>query len=100
MGNPYLALHVDILHQSDLGFFKTLVSIICDIAMENPRQHVLKEMDRRLFTIKNKSRFSNFRVPGNEKSKYFSDQANFAAYEHRAVMQVSFFAKFYYYYII
>jgi hypothetical protein len=97
MGNPYLALHVDILHQSNLGVFKTLVSIIRNIAMENPHQHVLKEMDRRLFTIKNKSRFPNFQVPGNEKSKYFSDQENFVAYEHRVVR---FFDKFYYYYYI
>jgi hypothetical protein len=95
MGNPYLALHVDILHQSDLGIFKTMVSIIQDIAMQNSRQHVLQEMDRRLFIIKRKSRFPNYRIPGNEKSRYFSNQANIAAYEHRSVMQVSFFPRLY-----
>jgi hypothetical protein len=67
--------------------------------MQNLHQHVLKEMDIHLLVIKNKSRFPIYQVLGNGKSKYFSDQANFAAYKHRAMMQVCSFVHFYFYFI-
>jgi len=39
-GNPYLAIHVDTLHQSDLGIFKIIVGILCEIAIVHPCQIV------------------------------------------------------------
>ena len=88
LGNPYLAIHVDTLHQSDLGIFKMIVGILRDMAAVNPRACKLKEMDRRLSYIKKNCRFSAFRIPGNENGGYFVSQANFAGFEHRAIMQV------------
>ncbi len=72
------------LHQSDLGIFKTLVNILRSIS--SPKVH--SQLDERLQEIKKRSRFSGFRIPGNDKGGYFSSQANFAAFEHRAIMQV------------
>ncbi|KAG0595978.1 hypothetical protein M758_UG213700 [Ceratodon purpureus] len=88
MGNPYLAIHVDILHQSDLGVFKMIVGIIRDMASISPRERKLQELDRRLLYIKQNCRFPAFRIPGNEQGGYFVSQANFAGFEHRAVLQV------------
>ena len=76
------------LHQADLGIFKTLMDILQSVSkeLENPP---LLEMDRRLLVIKESARFFQFRVPGTDKGGYFTSNANFAAFEHRCVMQVS-----------
>jgi len=49
----------------------------------------LPELDRRLMIIKNSARFFQFQVPGTDKGGYFTSNANYAAFEHRCVMQVS-----------
>lgn len=54
LGNPYLAIHVDTLHQSDLGIFKMIVGILREVASIQPRERKLKELDRRLLFIKKK----------------------------------------------
>jgi hypothetical protein len=76
------------LHQADLGVFKTLMDIVHEISKElhvNP----IPELDRRLMVIKDSSHFFLFRVPGNERGGYFTSNANFLAAQHRSVMQVS-----------
>lgn len=87
-GNPYLAINVDMLHQADLGIFKTLMDILQNMSKELMRSP-LPEMDRRLLVIKESARFFQFRVPGTDKGGYFTSNANFAAFEHRCVIQVS-----------
>lgn len=78
------------LHQADLGVFKTLIDIVRMIAQSHPNGgRTLAELDRRLSVIKEEARFYKFRVPGNLSSGYFLSQANYAAFEHRSVMQVS-----------
>jgi hypothetical protein len=34
LGNPYAAINVDVLHQANIGIFKTLVSILKDMSSE------------------------------------------------------------------
>jgi hypothetical protein len=78
------------LHQADLGVFKVLVDIVIEISQiitPNP----LPILDKRLAKIKKSSRFFQFRVPGSVKDGYFSSNANYAAFEHRAIMQVCFY---------
>lgn len=90
LGNPYRAIQVDILHQSDIGIFKTLVSCLREMVRERLvlNRKVFMEMDKQLLQLKKESRFLAFRIPGNDKGGYFTSNANFAAFEHRAVMQV------------
>ena len=33
-GNPYLAVNVDMLHQTELGLFKTIIGILREIGKE------------------------------------------------------------------
>ena len=86
--NPYLAINVDMLHQADLGVFKTLVHILRSIAKEISSQ-ILTELDERLYLIKDIGRFYQFRLPGINSGGFFGSNANFAAFEYRYVMQVS-----------
>lgn len=90
LGNPYRAINVDVLHQGDIGIFKTLVSILRDMSNEGAvcTSKAISELDKRLATIQKESRYSHYRVPGTDKGGYFSSNANFAAFEHRAIMQV------------
>ena len=81
-------MNVDMLHQSDLGVFKILVDILRSITSSTSAT-ILPEMDERLLCIKNSCRFSEFRVPGTDKGGYFTSNSNYAAFEHRSVMQVS-----------
>jgi hypothetical protein len=46
------------------------------------------EMEMRLLKLKKEAWFSEFIIPGNNKGGYFTSNANFAAFEHRAIMQV------------
>jgi hypothetical protein len=86
-GNPYCSIHVDMLHQSDLGVFKTLLDIIQDIsATFTNSSNVLLELDKCLFLIKVKACFLGFCVPGIDKGGYFSSNANFVAFKHHLVM--------------
>jgi hypothetical protein len=39
LGNPYAAINVDVLHQTDIGIFKTLVSILRDMYSEGGSLH-------------------------------------------------------------
>ena len=76
------------LHQADLGIFKTIVEIVQNMRKQltgNP----LLELDRRLMIIKETSQFFQFRVPGTDKGGYFSSNASYTALEHHCVMQVS-----------
>lgn len=90
LGNPYAAINVDVLHQADIGIFKTLVSILRDMSSEGAvcTSKAIFELDKRLATIQKESRYSHYRVPGTDKGGYFNSNANFAAFEHRVVMQV------------
>ena len=76
------------LHQSDLGVFKTLVDILRTIAASTS-SIVLPEMDQRLLCIKNSCRFLEFRVFGTGKGGYFISNSNYAAFDHRSIIQVS-----------
>lgn len=71
MGNSYKALHVDFLHQSDVEIFKMFVGIIRDIAIENPRRHILQELDNRLMRPKEEASFAHFCILGNENKGLF-----------------------------
>jgi hypothetical protein len=84
LGNPYRCIHVDMMHQSDLGVFKTLVDILRALTTAN-----LIQMDNRLLMIRRSFRYQSFRLPGTDKGGYFRSNANFGAFEHRAVMQVN-----------
>ena len=86
-GNPYLAVNVDMLHQADLGLFKTIIGILREIGKEQSPT-TLKEMDQRLLHINDSARFYKFRVPGTKTGGYFESPANYAAFEHRSVLQV------------
>ena len=58
-GNPYLAINIDMLHQADLGVFKTLMNIVQDMSKEldvNP----IPKLDRRLSVIKESACFFEF----------------------------------------
>lgn len=76
------------LHQADLGIFKTLVDILIEVCKSMQRNPLLV-LDERLAMMKKSSRFFQFRIPGTDKGGYFSSNANYAAFEHRAIMQVS-----------
>jgi len=70
-----------------MGVFKTLVDIIRDISTTSTNSsNVLLELDKCLFLIKVKARFSRFCVLGIDKGGYFSSNANFVAFEHHSVM--------------
>jgi hypothetical protein len=87
MGNPYHSIHVDMLYQSDLGVFKTLVDIIRDIlATSTNYVNVLLELDKCLFLIKVKACFLRFCVLSINKRRYFSSNANFVAFGHHLEM--------------
>ena len=76
------------LHQLDLGIFKTIVEIVQNMGTQltgNP----LLELDRIVMIIKESSRFFQFQVSGTNKSGYFSSNASYAAFEHRCIMRVS-----------
>jgi hypothetical protein len=77
------------LHQADLGIFKTLVQIIRSIAQETS-SFILHELDTRLQKIKEVGRYYQYRLLGTNFGGYFVSNANFAAFEHRSVMQVSY----------
>jgi hypothetical protein len=87
-GNPYKAIHVDMFHQAYLGVFKTIIDILWGIALASINSKILSSLDQRLFHIKKHSRYPSFRIHGPNKGGYFSSNANFAAFEHRSVMQV------------
>ena len=75
------------LHQADMGVFKTLMDVAREISKEltpNP----IPILDRRLAILKASARFHLYRIPGNKRGGYFTSNANFAASEHRLVMQV------------
>jgi len=76
------------LHQADLGVFKTIIDILRGIALASINSKILSSLDQRLFHIKKHSRYQSFRIPGTDKGGYFSSNANFVAFEHRSVMQV------------
>ena len=76
-----------VLHQADLGVFKTLMDVLQEMAKElNPNP--ISQLDERIMAIKESSRFFHFRLPGSSRGGYFTSNANFAAFEHRSVMQV------------
>jgi len=48
----------------------------------------LAQLDQRLFHIRDKCRYPGFRIPGSARGGYFVSNANYAGFEHRAIMQV------------
>jgi hypothetical protein len=89
LGNPYRTIQVDGLHQSLLGVFKILVNIVrvADGSVKLVR-HPLRELDRRLQVLKQTYRYASHWIPGNRESGYFTSNANYHAFEHKAIMQV------------
>jgi hypothetical protein len=81
-GNPYCVIHVDMLHQFDLGVFKTLVDTIWNILFTNFSK-VLLELNKYLFETKARSCFPRCYVPNVNKKGYFSPNEKFATFEHR-----------------
>ena len=79
VGNPYKCLHVDIMHQLDLGVFKTLVDIL---RILGGLGNVLQMLDKPLLYIKATSCYQSFRILGTDKGGYFRSNANFTAFEH------------------
>ncbi len=64
IANPYNRLHVDIMHQYDLGVFKTLVDILRILARPSTiKSRSLHLMDKCLLCIKKKSRYQSFQIP-------------------------------------
>jgi hypothetical protein len=87
LGNPYLAINIDVLHQSDVGIFKMLVDIIREMVPLT----ILTQLDQRLFQIWDKCRYPGFRIPRSARGGYFVSNANYAGFEHRAIIQVLMF---------
>jgi hypothetical protein len=84
MANPYKCLHVDIMHQSDIGVFKTLVDILCILAGPSTIEfESLHLMDKFVLCIKNTFRYQSFKIPRTNKGGFCSN-ANFAAFEHQS----------------
>ena len=77
------------LHQVDLGIFKTLVQIIRSIAQETS-SFIFPELDTRLQKIKEVGRYYQYRLPGTNFGRYFVSNANFVAFKHWSVIQVSY----------
>jgi len=82
-----LAIHVDILHQNDVGIFKMLADVIREMFPPT----TLIQLDQCLFHICDKCRYQGLRIPGSAKGGYFTSNANYAGFEHRAIMQVLMF---------
>ncbi|GAQ89262.1 hypothetical protein KFL_005040060 [Klebsormidium nitens] len=89
-GNPYRAVHVDMMHQTDLGLFPTICDALLNVAAGSHRTAIARAIEKALMDIKENYRFADLRVPGSDKGGYFtsSGRSKFAAFEHRAVMQV------------
>jgi len=81
-GNPYCVIHMDMLHQFDLGVFKTLVDTIWNILFTNFSK-VLLELNKYLFETKARSCFPRCYVPNVNKKGYFFPNEKFATFEHR-----------------
>jgi hypothetical protein len=64
------------LHQADLGIFKTLVQIIRSIAQET-LSFIFPELDTRLQKIKEVGRCYQYRLPSTNSGGYFVSNANF-----------------------
>ena len=62
-GNPYLAIQVDVLHQTNVGIFKMLIGILRSMASGGDIMHsrAIKELDRRVLVIKKEARYAHFR---------------------------------------
>jgi len=62
-GNPYLAIQVDVLHQTDVGIFKMLIGILRCMASDGDLTYskAMKELDRRLLVIKKEARHAHYR---------------------------------------
>jgi hypothetical protein len=69
LGNPYATINVDVLHQADIGIFKTLVSILRDISSEGAvcTSKAIFELDKHLATIQKESRYYHYIVPNTNK---------------------------------
>jgi hypothetical protein len=52
-GNPYKAIHVDILHQAYLGVFKTIIDILHGIALASINSQILSSLDNAFLILKN-----------------------------------------------
>jgi len=86
-GNPYRAINVDMLHQVDLGVFKTLMDVLQEMSKElnlNP----IPQLDEKIMGIKESTRFFHFRLPSSLRGGYFTSNANFVTFEHSSIMQV------------
>ena len=75
------------LHQANLGVFKTLMDVLQEMSKElNPNP--ISQLDERIIAIKESARFFNFRLPGSSQEGYFTSAANFVTFEHHSIMQV------------
>jgi len=87
-GNPYKAIHVDMLHQANLSVLKTIIDILRGTTLASINSKILSSLDQRLFHIKKHSRYPSFQILAIDKGGYFSSNANFATFEHLFVMHV------------
>jgi hypothetical protein len=85
-GTPYKRIHVDMLHQVDLGVFKTIIDILRRIALVSINSKIFSSLNQCPFHIKKHSKYPSFRILGTNKGGYFSSNANFVAFEHQFVM--------------
>ncbi len=65
----YEYIHVDTLHQSDLGVFKTIGDVLCKD--DNTHNWILQEMDHHLLYIRRTSCHPSFQIPGMERGGRF-----------------------------
>lgn len=91
-GNPYRAVHVDMLHQTDLGVFPVICTAVVQAAEAGGNGKASKLIERNLMRMKAGCRWPDLRIPGTEHGGYFTTESRskFAAFEHRAIMQASF----------
>ncbi|CAI5461531.1 unnamed protein product [Closterium sp. Yama58-4] len=81
-GNVFLACVADILHALDFGVFGHSTSCL----VEGKSKPEKREWEGRKKSYKKDTRSTVLRIPGG--SSYFRSAANYAAFEHRAMMQV------------
>lgn len=89
-GNWYKAVHVDCMHQSDIGVFPTIMDTVLAAAAGSSSTCLARSIESQLMKIRDTCRFADLRIPGSDKGGYFTSKSRskFTAFEQRGVMQV------------
>ena len=87
---PHERVQVDILHQSDIGVFPTLMDAVIIAGVGSSGTRLAKDIEANLMEIRATCRFADLRIPGSDKGGYFTSKSRskFAGFEHRGIMQV------------